>query len=225
MTWDSIVDLEQALTNCHIDLIRDWHYDPWGWPEHDWVAKEKPEIAYRRLNVWGARPVAKFDAAKENLSIRPAVVLDPVDRLIYRTLVDCVSRSLIGGLRTSVFGWRLPPDDGTPPGPVDGPTVSLTGRVTTVELHRLCVSHGESESICIQVERRQRSTVSPLENVSPSCTAPRKSWSAPRRRQAADRPPRNFRGVGRLSDRTRIRTVCVWLAPPRQPTRRTNGPQ
>ena len=34
----------------------------------------------------------------------------------------------------------------------EGPNVSLTGRVTTVELHRLCVSHGESESTCVQVE-------------------------------------------------------------------------
>jgi hypothetical protein len=34
----------------------------------------------------------------------------------------------------------------------EGPNVSLTGRVTTVELHRLCISHGESESTCIQVE-------------------------------------------------------------------------
>lgn len=109
MTWDTIIDLEQALTNCHIDLIRDWYYDPWGWPELDWVAKQRPEIAYRRLNAPGARPVAKLDVAKENFSIRPAVVLDPVDRLIYQGLVDCVSRGVIGDLSSSVFGWRLPP--------------------------------------------------------------------------------------------------------------------
>jgi hypothetical protein len=34
------------------------------------VAKEKPEIAYRRLNSSGARPVAKLDVAKENFSIK-----------------------------------------------------------------------------------------------------------------------------------------------------------
>lgn len=47
MTWDEIINLEQALTNCHIDIIRDWYYDPWGWPELDWVAKGK-RIAFAR---------------------------------------------------------------------------------------------------------------------------------------------------------------------------------
>ena len=34
----------------------------------------------------------------------------------------------------------------------EGPDVSLRGRVTTVELHRLCVSPGGARATCLQVE-------------------------------------------------------------------------
>ena len=47
---------------------------------------------------------------KPNFGVRPAVVIDPVDRLVYQSLVDTISKSAIGELKDFVFGWRLVPD-------------------------------------------------------------------------------------------------------------------
>lgn len=106
--WSGIVDRQLALRNCRTDILRDWYYDPWGWPELEFVVKSQPEILFQRLNSQGTRPSARLDVAKEGFSIRPAVVLDPVDRLAYQALVDTVSEGLIGEMSPHVFGWRLP---------------------------------------------------------------------------------------------------------------------
>jgi hypothetical protein len=105
--WSEALDLERALVNCHLDILGDWYRDPWGWPEIDWVVESKPEMAIDRLNGRGVRRSARIDVAKENFAVRPAVVLDPVDRLIYQALVDRLSADLIGHLRSWVHGWRL----------------------------------------------------------------------------------------------------------------------
>jgi len=111
--WSEIVDLDQALANTRNDLIRDWYFDPWGWPELDWVVENHPDIVYRRLNSEGVRSVAKLDVAKEGFMTRPAVVMEPVDRLVYQSLVDTISVTLIGDMSTRAFGWRLPDGDAT----------------------------------------------------------------------------------------------------------------
>ncbi|WP_326950969.1 RNA-directed DNA polymerase [Amycolatopsis sp. NBC_01307] len=49
-----------------------------------------------------------MDVPKENFGIRPAVIMDPLDRLSYQALVDVQSARLIGGLDQWVCGWRLP---------------------------------------------------------------------------------------------------------------------
>ena len=114
MSWRHIVDLDRALYNCHIDMLRDWYFDPWGWPELDWVVSEEPDLIFQRLNGSGIRGVSRLDVAKENFLVRPAVILDPIDRLTYQALVDTISRTLIGNLSTSVFGWRLPAGENDP---------------------------------------------------------------------------------------------------------------
>lgn len=106
--WSGIVDPRLALKNCRTDILRDWYYDPWGWPELEYVVESQPEVLFQRLNGQGTRPSARLDVAKEGFSIRPAVVLDPVDRLAYQALVDTISKSLIGKMSSHVFGWRLP---------------------------------------------------------------------------------------------------------------------
>lgn len=108
MDWAAALDFKQALVNCHNEMIGDWYRDPWGWPELDWTVKKRQDLLVNRLNRPGARRVAKVDVPKENFTIRPAVVLDPIDRLIYQALVGAVSRQLIGELDSCVFGWRLP---------------------------------------------------------------------------------------------------------------------
>lgn len=107
MEWLDTLDLERALVNCHREMIGDWYRDPWGWPELDWVVKSEPQLLVARLNSEGIRTPAKLDVPKENFATRPAVVIDPLDRLAYQALVDTVSVSLIGDLRSWVYGWRL----------------------------------------------------------------------------------------------------------------------
>src|SRR5690606_30898663 len=47
-------------------------------------------------------------------SVRPAVVLDPLDRLAYQAAVGRLSVSMIGGMDSNVYGWRLPIKDPQP---------------------------------------------------------------------------------------------------------------
>lgn len=108
MDWIRDLDLDLALYNCRNDILGDWYRDPWGWPELDWVVHQRPELIVARLNSTGARRVARLDVAKENFGIRPAVVLDPIDRLTYQALVDRVSKRLIDSMPRWVYGWRLP---------------------------------------------------------------------------------------------------------------------
>lgn len=107
MDWSRAIDLNRALRNCHIELIGDWYRDPWGWPELDWVAKDHKEAVVQRLQSTGAKAVACLDVPKENYLLRPAVVIDPVDRLAYQCLVDRISTKLVGNLGTHSYGWRL----------------------------------------------------------------------------------------------------------------------
>lgn len=108
MDWLITLDFERALRNCHVDMVGDWFRDPWGWPELDWVVKKKHrDLVVGRLNATGVRKAAKITVAKENFGIRPAIVMDPLDRLCYQALVDRQSKELVGDLSPSVYGWRL----------------------------------------------------------------------------------------------------------------------
>ena len=73
-----------------------------------WVVNEKPSILEARLSARGAGFSCLVDVPKENFAIRPAAILDPVDRVAYQALVGRASRALIGKLNPNVFGWRLP---------------------------------------------------------------------------------------------------------------------
>jgi Reverse transcriptase (RNA-dependent DNA polymerase) len=108
MDWLKALDFKLALRNCHQDLLFDWYRDPWGWPELDWVVKkEKTEFLLQRLNASDVHRAAKIEVAKENFSTRPALIIDPLDRLIYQALADQLSVKLIGNLQPWVYGPRL----------------------------------------------------------------------------------------------------------------------
>jgi hypothetical protein len=107
MDWLKVLDFDRALRNCHFDMLGDWYRDPWGWVEADWCVKNQPDLLVARLNSSGVRRAAKLDVAKENFGIRPAIVMDPLDRVIYQALVDRLSPDLSKGMRPWVYGWRL----------------------------------------------------------------------------------------------------------------------
>ncbi|KAB1922944.1 hypothetical protein F8280_17590 [Micromonospora noduli] len=106
--WLPKINLKATLSTTHQDLLGDWYRDPWGWPEIDWVMKHQPSIIEARLNGRGAAASCLIDVPKENFATRPAMVLDPIDRLAYQAIVGRVSKALIGRLNQNVFGWRLP---------------------------------------------------------------------------------------------------------------------
>ena len=60
-----------------------------------------------RLNGSGTMRCVKVDVPKEHYVTRPAVILDPIDRLAYQAIVDYLSPSIVGHLATFVYGWRL----------------------------------------------------------------------------------------------------------------------
>jgi hypothetical protein len=106
--WFPRIDLRATLSTSHQDILKDWYRDPWGWPEIDWVVASQRSVLEARLNSRGAAASCLVDVPKENFATRPAVVLDPVDRLAYQAIVGRVSKALIGRLDPNVFGWRLP---------------------------------------------------------------------------------------------------------------------
>src|SRR5262249_24244003 len=107
--WLNALDLERAVKNVELDMKGDWYRDPWGWPEPAWALKAKPELFQQRLSgsgVWRCQPI---DVPKENFGSRPAMVMDPMDRVMYQALVDRISVELVGGQPAWAYGWRLVP--------------------------------------------------------------------------------------------------------------------
>jgi hypothetical protein len=109
--WIANLDFERALATVESEFYGDWFRDPWGWPELRWMVKRGRhhlEDGARRTGVGSFAPI---DVAKENFGTRPAIVMDPIDRLVYQALVDEISLGAIGDLRPTAFGWRLKRDD------------------------------------------------------------------------------------------------------------------
>lgn len=108
LEWEKALDLDQAASNVAIDVRGDWYRDPWGWPEIEWALKERRDFFVSRLKSSGVCGAVPIDVPKENFGIRPALVMDPIDRTIYQALVDRCSGRLIGQQPAWVHGWRLP---------------------------------------------------------------------------------------------------------------------
>lgn len=106
--WATALNFEQAAKNVRGDTYGDWYRDPWGWPENEWAAQRAPHVLTARLNDRGAKRALPIEVPKENFVLRPAMLLDPIDRLAYQALVDSLSTGLIADMREFVFGWRLP---------------------------------------------------------------------------------------------------------------------
>lgn len=104
--WLEILDVKAAATHCDTDAIGDWYRDPWSWPEMKFVAEKTPETVSFHLKRGGIRSYQKLDVPKENFGLRPALVMDPVDRLTYQALVDRIAPRLLTDLRPWVHGWR-----------------------------------------------------------------------------------------------------------------------
>lgn len=96
-----------AMKNIRIDVTNDWYRDPWAWPEYDFLLSGHLDWLTRRARASGIRYATNIDVPKENFGIRPAIIMEPLDRLLYQSLVDAASLKLIGSLPDWVYGWRL----------------------------------------------------------------------------------------------------------------------
>jgi hypothetical protein len=101
------LNIPAASKNVREDIGGDWYQDPWGWPEVEWLGTERPDIVKERLANASAGWTIPLDIEKRSGGVRPGVIINPLDRLCYQTLVDEVSLEAAGHLPRWVFGWRL----------------------------------------------------------------------------------------------------------------------
>ena len=112
--WAQKIDWRQVLVNVRSDAKGDWYRDPWNWPEYDYVFNGNTETILGRAVGSGIKRPAKIDVPKYNFATRPAVVLEPIDRLVLQGLSDFLSTKIVGRLNEWVYGWRLPRKDAKP---------------------------------------------------------------------------------------------------------------
>ncbi|CAM3377964.1 reverse transcriptase domain-containing protein [Mycobacterium colombiense] len=108
------LDLNSGRELAAKELYGDWYRDPWGWPEilsKEFVAKLDPEqdLGIDKANVASSlKPhFYPIDLPKTYLGVRPAVVQDPLSRLVYNAAVLNGAHDLHSGLQPWVYGWRL----------------------------------------------------------------------------------------------------------------------
>src|SRR2546430_11965218 len=77
------------------EMYGDWERDPWGWPEFSWLSRNLAHVDAKNLvrkdsEGYGLVTPAFFhliQVPKNRLAVRPAVVQDPLSRLLYATAV------------------------------------------------------------------------------------------------------------------------------------------
>jgi hypothetical protein len=118
------LDLESGRQLAAKELYGDWYRDPWGWPEilsKGFVAKLDPaaDLGIDKANVASSlKPYFyPMDVPKSYLGVRPAVVQDPLSRLVYNAAVLNGAPDLHSGLQPWVYGWRLRGDEVAKNGP------------------------------------------------------------------------------------------------------------
>jgi hypothetical protein len=96
-----------AAQNVMEDVAGDWYRDPWGWPEVEWLGKCQPNIVSDRLRDDACDWTIPLDVSKRDGSVRPAMLINPLDRVAFQALVDDLSLEAAGDLPSWVHGWRL----------------------------------------------------------------------------------------------------------------------
>lgn len=108
------LDLVGGAKICIGEMYGDWYRDPWGWIEYQWVSTQSAKIAEAdliRTSNKGTyiRHPAHFDLTeipKNRLAVRPAVIIDPLTRLLFSASVAANLKTLHKDLPDWVFGWR-----------------------------------------------------------------------------------------------------------------------
>lgn len=109
-SWLSDVDFNRVVRTLQEEATQDWYRDPWQWAEYGYLQRTKWLSAVARIRKpIATNPISPVMVPKENFGLRPAIVVDILDRVCYQTVVDKLSHQLIGSLAYDVYGWRLVP--------------------------------------------------------------------------------------------------------------------
>jgi hypothetical protein len=109
------LDFALAAKNVLADANGDWFKDPWELPEVTWLAERGHHVLAAMVMTKDPSVYASpADVPKSEQATRPAMILDPLGRLIYQAIIDADSAQLTGGLSRSTYGWRVPAGSETP---------------------------------------------------------------------------------------------------------------
>lgn len=97
------LNFDLAKQNVLQDVQQDWYRDPWDWPE---LRSLQPLQVTDSLGQGGCGWTFALDVAKMRGDFRPALVMNPVDRVAFQCLADELSLAACYRLPPWVFGWR-----------------------------------------------------------------------------------------------------------------------
>ncbi len=113
--WFEEIDFSRVMQTLREEATGDWYHDPWAWAEYDYLESTQWRSVVARIRKpVAANTVSSLMIPKENFGLRPAIVVDILDRVAYQSIVDSLSERLIGSLAHDVYGWRLIPLNPTP---------------------------------------------------------------------------------------------------------------
>lgn len=108
------IDLAEGARCVSAESFGDWYRDPWGWPEFGQSFSEKIQLSDLRVAPSNRDspldlPIAfhSFDMPKSYLGVRPAVVQDPLSRLLYTSAALSIAKDEHANLPDWVYGWRF----------------------------------------------------------------------------------------------------------------------
>jgi hypothetical protein len=101
------LDIKQAADNVKHDARGDWLRDPWNWPEIAQIGSRGARLVLSRLTREPRGWTVPISVAKQGGGTRPAIIVNPVDRIGYQSLVDELSLTLLADVPDWVYGWRL----------------------------------------------------------------------------------------------------------------------
>lgn len=100
------LNIPKAAKNVRDDITGDWYQDPWAWPEVEWLGSSRRRVE-ERLQADQFNWTVAIDVPKSNRGVRPGLVMNPLDRIAFQTLVDDLSIEAASHLPNWAFGWRL----------------------------------------------------------------------------------------------------------------------
>jgi hypothetical protein len=98
------LEFDQAIKNVIADVEQDWYRDPFKWPE---LSSVNPESLGKRLKSSFCGWSFAMDVPKQREGSRPALIVNPLDRVALQCLADQLSLSISRNMPEWVFGWRL----------------------------------------------------------------------------------------------------------------------